>query len=50
MFNPGFAARKVGGIWFIRAWRLRLSFCIAKAPVSQPKEHRNVYAYEYLAG
>jgi hypothetical protein len=23
-------ARKVGGIWFARAWRLRVSFCIAR--------------------
>ncbi len=23
-------ARKVGGIWFLRAWRFRLSFCIAR--------------------
>lgn len=24
------SARKVGGIWFFRAWRLRLSFCVAR--------------------
>lgn len=26
------AARKVGGIWFARAWRVRVSFCIARRP------------------
>lgn len=31
MFNPiNFAFRKVGGIWFARAWRVRVSFCIAR--------------------
>ena len=31
-FNrPRANVRKVGGIWFARAWRLRVSFCIAKA-------------------
>lgn len=25
--------RKVGGIWFARVWRIRVSFCIARAPV-----------------
>lgn len=24
-------AQKVGGIWFVKVWRLRFSFCIAKA-------------------
>lgn len=32
MLNPANAgARKVGGIWFFRAWRIRVSFCIARA-------------------
>jgi len=32
MFNPiRFAARKVGGITFIRFWRVRVSFCLARA-------------------
>lgn len=26
-----FAARKVGGIWFARIWRVRVSFCLARA-------------------
>lgn len=25
-----FATRKVGGIWFFRCYRLRLSFCVAR--------------------
>jgi hypothetical protein len=24
--------RKVGGIWFARVWRIRVSFCLARAP------------------
>lgn len=29
-FNrPQANIRKVGGIWFARAWRIRISFCIA---------------------
>jgi len=31
MLNPiNFAARKVGGIMFIRFWRVRVSFCLAR--------------------
>ena len=31
-FNrPQAGLRKIGGIWFARVWRLRVSFCIAKA-------------------
>lgn len=32
MFNrANYGRRKVGGIWFMRAWRIRISFCIARA-------------------
>lgn len=24
------SARKVGGIWFFKLWRLRVSFCVAR--------------------
>jgi hypothetical protein len=31
MFNhPRFAARKVGGLWFVRMWRIRVSFCLVR--------------------
>lgn len=31
MFNrPDYRRRKVGGIWFMRVWRIRVSFCIAR--------------------
>lgn len=29
--HPRANVRKVGGIWFARVWRIRVSFCIAKA-------------------
>lgn len=32
MVNPiNYRRRKVGGIWFIRFWRVRVSFCVARA-------------------
>lgn len=31
LLNPSEASiRKVGGIWFMRAWRIRISFYIAR--------------------
>ena len=31
MFNdPKYSRRKVGGIWFVRLWRIRMSFCLAR--------------------
>ena len=38
MFNaPNFCRRKVGGIWFIRLWRIRVSFCLARI-IDEPME------------
>jgi hypothetical protein len=30
-WSDALAARKVGGIWFTRIWRLRVSICVARA-------------------
>jgi len=30
-WSDAITARKVGGIWFARAWRLRVSFCLSRA-------------------
>lgn len=30
-WSDALTARKVGGIWFARIWRLRVSFCVANA-------------------
>lgn len=44
------SARKVGGIWFVRCWRIRVSFCLARATQPQVNyEPRSVYD-RYLAG
>jgi hypothetical protein len=29
-----FSARKIGGIWFLRLGKLRLSFCISRRPAT----------------
>jgi len=43
--------RKVGGIWFARVWRIRVSFCIAR-PVHNTEKHygRTVLHERYLGG
>ena len=31
--------KKVGGIWFVKVWRLQVSFCVAKrAKKKNPKQ------------
>lgn len=30
-WSDALSARKVGGIWFARIWRLRVSFCLSRA-------------------
>lgn len=31
--------QKIGGIYFLKVWRLRFSFCVAKAPKKKnPKQ------------
>lgn len=40
MFNHcNFACRKVGGLWFIRFWRVRMSFCLVKLPITQETDN-----------
>ena len=38
-------AQKVGGIWFVKVWRLRFSFCIAKAPKKKVSKQLTLPAY-----
>lgn len=30
-WSDALTMRKVGGIWFARIWRLRVSFCVSRA-------------------
>lgn len=45
--------KKVGGIWFARIWRIRVLFCLARAPVQNsiniPRERISNYEH-YLNG
>jgi hypothetical protein len=42
--------RKIGGLWFIRFWRIRVSFCLVKATKKETNYGRTVIHERYLAG
>lgn len=39
--------KKVGGIWFVKLWRLNVSFSMSKPSAAYMREERRAAAYRY---
>jgi len=44
-----FSHKKVGGIYFLKLWRLRFSFCVARRPQLVPRNPANPTLAQRLA-